>query len=73
MKSLQAEVNYVRWWRWLLICFVVELAGGTVHLVCRNKGRAEAARDEIVEQSKNQVIILLYMLIINIIIINIFL
>lgn len=28
--------------------------GGTVHLVCRNKGRAEAAKDEIVEQSKNQ-------------------
>lgn len=24
-------------------------------MVCRNKGRAEAARDEIVEQSKNQV------------------
>uniref|UniRef100_A0A671XV11 Dehydrogenase/reductase (SDR family) member 12 n=1 Tax=Sparus aurata TaxID=8175 RepID=A0A671XV11_SPAAU len=28
--------------------------GGTIHMVCRNKGRAEAARDEIVEQSKNQ-------------------
>lgn len=28
--------------------------GGTVHLVCRNKERAEAAKDEIVEQSKNQ-------------------
>ncbi|XP_062312467.1 dehydrogenase/reductase SDR family member 12 [Osmerus eperlanus] len=28
--------------------------GGTVHLVCRNKGRAETAKDEIVEQSKNQ-------------------
>ncbi|XP_072253862.1 dehydrogenase/reductase SDR family member 12 [Leuresthes tenuis] len=28
--------------------------GGTVHMVCRNKGRAEAAKDEIVEQSKNQ-------------------
>lgn len=28
--------------------------GGTVHLVCRNKGRAEAAKDEIVERSQNQ-------------------
>uniref|UniRef100_A0A668AN79 Dehydrogenase/reductase (SDR family) member 12 n=1 Tax=Myripristis murdjan TaxID=586833 RepID=A0A668AN79_9TELE len=28
--------------------------GGTVHMVCRNQGRAEAARDEIIEQSKNQ-------------------
>ncbi|XP_071390312.1 dehydrogenase/reductase SDR family member 12 isoform X1 [Centroberyx affinis] len=28
--------------------------GGTVHMVCRNKGRAEAAKDEIVEHSKNQ-------------------
>ncbi|XP_046902476.1 dehydrogenase/reductase SDR family member 12 [Hypomesus transpacificus] len=28
--------------------------GGTVHLVCRNKGRAETAKDEIVELSKNQ-------------------
>ncbi|XP_068423148.1 dehydrogenase/reductase SDR family member 12 [Clinocottus analis] len=34
----------------------LELAarGGTVHLVCRNESRAEAARQEIVEQSKNQ-------------------
>ncbi|TKS67753.1 Dehydrogenase/reductase SDR family member 12 [Collichthys lucidus] len=29
--------------------------GGTVHMVCRNKGRAEAARDEIVERSKNEI------------------
>ncbi|XP_034741579.1 dehydrogenase/reductase SDR family member 12 [Etheostoma cragini] len=28
--------------------------GGTIHMVCRNKGRAEAAKDEIVERSKNQ-------------------
>nr|XP_029491974.1 dehydrogenase/reductase SDR family member 12-like [Oncorhynchus nerka] len=28
--------------------------GGTVHLVCRNKGRAEEAKEVIVEQSKNQ-------------------
>ncbi|KAM3607519.1 uncharacterized protein V6R79_009135 [Siganus canaliculatus] len=28
--------------------------GGTVHMVCRNQGRAEAAKDEIVERSKNQ-------------------
>lgn len=28
--------------------------GGTVHLVCRNKGRADAAKDEIVERSSNQ-------------------
>uniref|UniRef100_A0A8C8DNH0 Dehydrogenase/reductase (SDR family) member 12 n=1 Tax=Oryzias sinensis TaxID=183150 RepID=A0A8C8DNH0_9TELE len=28
--------------------------GGTVHMVCRNKGRAEAAKDEIVERSKNE-------------------
>ncbi|XP_070831866.1 dehydrogenase/reductase SDR family member 12 [Chaetodon trifascialis] len=28
--------------------------GGTVHMVCRSKVRAEAAKDEIVEQSKNQ-------------------
>ncbi|XP_072301363.1 dehydrogenase/reductase SDR family member 12 [Eucyclogobius newberryi] len=28
--------------------------GGTVHMVCRNKGRADAAKDEIVENSKNQ-------------------
>ncbi|KAJ0070431.1 hypothetical protein NL108_010517 [Boleophthalmus pectinirostris] len=28
--------------------------GGTVHMVCRNKGRADAAKDEIVESSKNQ-------------------
>ncbi|XP_076013396.1 dehydrogenase/reductase SDR family member 12 [Genypterus blacodes] len=28
--------------------------GGTIHMVCRNKDRAEAAKDEIVEQSKNQ-------------------
>lgn len=30
--------------------------GGTVHMVCRNKERAEAAREEIVERSKNQVV-----------------
>lgn len=29
--------------------------GGTVHMVCRNKGRAEAAKGEIVESSKNEV------------------
>ncbi|XP_054643169.1 dehydrogenase/reductase SDR family member 12 isoform X2 [Dunckerocampus dactyliophorus] len=28
--------------------------GGTVHMVCRNKGRADAAKEEIVECSKNQ-------------------
>ncbi|XP_030642332.1 dehydrogenase/reductase SDR family member 12 [Chanos chanos] len=28
--------------------------GGTVHLVCRNKDRAEEARKDIVEQSKNE-------------------
>ncbi|KAM9342601.1 dehydrogenase/reductase SDR family member 12 [Pholidichthys leucotaenia] len=28
--------------------------GGTVHMVCRSKERAEAAKDEIVEHSKNQ-------------------
>uniref|UniRef100_A0A3P8V9Q6 Dehydrogenase/reductase (SDR family) member 12 n=1 Tax=Cynoglossus semilaevis TaxID=244447 RepID=A0A3P8V9Q6_CYNSE len=28
--------------------------GGVVHMVCRNKGRAEAAKEEIVEQSKNE-------------------
>ncbi|KAM4608599.1 dehydrogenase/reductase SDR family member 12 [Polymixia lowei] len=28
--------------------------GGTVHMVCRNKERAEAAKDDIIEQSKNQ-------------------
>ncbi|XP_051937529.1 dehydrogenase/reductase SDR family member 12 isoform X2 [Hippocampus zosterae] len=28
--------------------------GGTVHMVCRNQGRAEAAQKEIVELSKNQ-------------------
>lgn len=28
--------------------------GGTLHLVCRNKGRADAAKDDIVEQSKNE-------------------
>nr|XP_057938697.1 dehydrogenase/reductase SDR family member 12 [Doryrhamphus excisus] len=28
--------------------------GGTVHMVCRNKGRADAAKEEIVERSKNQ-------------------
>ncbi|XP_061698301.1 dehydrogenase/reductase SDR family member 12 [Syngnathoides biaculeatus] len=28
--------------------------GGTVHMVCRNKGRAEAAKQEIMELSKNQ-------------------
>lgn len=28
--------------------------GGTVHMVCRNKGRADTAKDEIVEKSRNQ-------------------
>uniref|UniRef100_A0A8C6V7F9 Dehydrogenase/reductase (SDR family) member 12 n=1 Tax=Neogobius melanostomus TaxID=47308 RepID=A0A8C6V7F9_9GOBI len=28
--------------------------GGTVHMLCRNKGRADAAKEEIVEKSKNQ-------------------
>ncbi|KAL2103134.1 hypothetical protein ACEWY4_000002 [Coilia grayii] len=28
--------------------------GGSVHLVCRNRERAEAARDDIIQQSKNQ-------------------
>lgn len=32
-----------------------DLSGGTVHLLCRNKGRADEARTHIVEQSKNQV------------------
>lgn len=35
-------------------CFV-NLLGGTVHLVCRNKDRADEARTHIVEQSKNEV------------------
>lgn len=34
---------------------VFDLKGGTVHLVCRNKGRADEARTHIVEQSKNEV------------------
>ncbi|KAM7380061.1 hypothetical protein PAMP_003381 [Pampus punctatissimus] len=29
-------------------------AGGTIHMVCRNKERAQAAKDEIIEQSKNE-------------------
>ncbi|KAM7406829.1 hypothetical protein PAMA_002843 [Pampus argenteus] len=29
-------------------------AGGTIHMVCRNKERAEAAKDEIIKQSKNE-------------------
>ncbi|KAM7380060.1 hypothetical protein PAMP_003381 [Pampus punctatissimus] len=28
--------------------------GGTIHMVCRNKERAQAAKDEIIEQSKNE-------------------
>ncbi|TNN33229.1 Dehydrogenase/reductase SDR family member 12 [Liparis tanakae] len=32
----------------------VATRGGTVHLVCRNQSRAEAARQEIIEHSKNQ-------------------
>lgn len=28
--------------------------GGTVHMVCRNQGRADTAKDEIMEKSKNQ-------------------
>ncbi|MED6278116.1 Dehydrogenase/reductase SDR member 12, partial [Characodon lateralis] len=28
--------------------------GGIVHMICRNKGRAETAKDEIVAQSKNE-------------------
>ncbi|KAM7406825.1 hypothetical protein PAMA_002843 [Pampus argenteus] len=28
--------------------------GGTIHMVCRNKERAEAAKDEIIKQSKNE-------------------
>ncbi|XP_034417326.1 dehydrogenase/reductase SDR family member 12 isoform X2 [Cyclopterus lumpus] len=32
----------------------VSARGGTVHMVCRNESRAEAARQDIVEQSKNQ-------------------
>ncbi|XP_031698606.1 dehydrogenase/reductase SDR family member 12-like [Anarrhichthys ocellatus] len=36
-----------------LMCVLVS-AGGTVHMVCRNKSRAEAAKAEIVERSKNQ-------------------
>ncbi|KAM3861676.1 dehydrogenase/reductase SDR family member 12 [Diretmus argenteus] len=37
-------------------CTALEIAkrGGTVHMVCRNKGRAEAAKDDIVKQSENQ-------------------
>jgi dehydrogenase/reductase SDR family protein 12 len=31
--------------------------GATVHMVCRSKERGEAARQEIVDKSKNQVII----------------
>ncbi|XP_061089848.1 dehydrogenase/reductase SDR family member 12-like isoform X2 [Conger conger] len=34
--------------------FEIAKKGGTVHLVCRNKDRAEEARREIVEQSDNQ-------------------
>ncbi|XP_061580324.1 dehydrogenase/reductase SDR family member 12 [Cololabis saira] len=32
----------------------IAIRGGTVHMLCRNKGRAEAAKQEIVERSKNQ-------------------
>lgn len=39
----------------LFPCAVNLLSGGAVHLVCRNKDRAEEARAHIVEQSKNQV------------------
>lgn len=34
--------------------------GGTVHMLCRNKDRAEEARKEIVEQSKNEVNVMLH-------------
>jgi dehydrogenase/reductase SDR family protein 12 len=34
--------------------------GATVHMVCRSKERGEAARQEIVDQSKNQVLIDLF-------------
>lgn len=30
-------------------------SGGTVHLVCRNEDRAKEAKNDIVEQSKNEV------------------
>lgn len=51
-------------WLWFLMVycnedalnwFLFDLTGGTVHMVCRHAGRAEAARDEIVEKSTNQV------------------
>ncbi|KAJ8352578.1 hypothetical protein SKAU_G00240540 [Synaphobranchus kaupii] len=34
--------------------FEIAKRGGTVHLICRNKDRAEEARREIVEQSENE-------------------
>lgn len=43
-----------------LYVFVIDSSGGTIHMVCRSKGRAEAAKDEIVQQSKNEVRNLLF-------------
>jgi hypothetical protein len=34
---------------------LIYATGGTVHLVCRNAGRGEEARDTIVRETKNEV------------------
>lgn len=47
--------NWIYYLRFNVNDMVSLFLGGTVHMVCRNRERAEAAREEIVERSKNQV------------------
>lgn len=39
----------------LLTCCTTHISGGTIHMVCRNKEKAEETRAEIVKESGNKV------------------
>lgn len=39
----------------LLTCCTTHISGGTIHMVCRNKDKAEETRTEIIKESGNKV------------------
>lgn len=39
----------------ILTCCTTHISGGTIHMVCRNKDKAEETRAEIIKESGNKV------------------
>ncbi len=56
MHANKQLVNSENWsLYWSVTVFFPLVQGGTVHIVCRNKERAERAREEIISASGNTV------------------